>query len=54
MSTEAWTIPFDNITHVCWRDENNTPRYRKMTEQEDYEYFTSNDKEKYLNELLRK
>jgi hypothetical protein len=49
-----WTIPFNNTIYVCWRDEQNNPRYRQMTDQEDYEYFTSSDKEKYLNAMLRK
>jgi len=51
---EPWTIPFNNITYVCWRDKNNRPRHRQMTEQEEREYFTSASREKYLNDLLRK
>lgn len=54
MNTNPWTIPFNNINYVCWRDSNNYPRYRQMTEQEEREYFTSENKEKYLNELLNK
>jgi hypothetical protein len=54
MSSEPWTIPFNNVTYVCWRDKNNSPKYRQMTDQEDHEYFTSEDKEKYLNAILHK
>lgn len=54
MSNQPWTIPFNNVTYVCWRDKENKPQYRQMTDKEEYEYFTTSDKEKYLNELLRK
>lgn len=49
-----WTIPFNNTNYVCWRTDNNEPRYRQMTEKEEREYFTASDKERYLYELLRK
>ena len=49
-----WTIPFNNINYVCWRDDKDQPHYRQMTEQEEREYFTAPDRERYLSELLRK
>lgn len=52
MSSEPWTIPFNNTVYVCWRDKANKPHYRPMTEEEDKQYFTSPNKEKFLNELL--
>jgi hypothetical protein len=54
MTAQPWTIPFDNTTYLCWKDKQNRPKYRQMTDQEDYEYFTAQDKQKYLNELLYK
>jgi hypothetical protein len=51
--SNPWTIPFDGITHVCWKDKQGTPQHRKMTFAEESAYFKSSDKEKYLNELLR-
>lgn len=54
MNTSPWTIPFDNINYLCWRDKDNNPRYRQMTDKEEREYFTSTNKEKYLNDLLNK
>jgi len=55
MNTNPWTIPFDNITHVCWRDKNTgSSKFRQMTEREEREYFSAENKDKYLNELLNK
>jgi hypothetical protein len=55
MNTNPWTIPFDNITHVCWHDTNTcSNEFRQMTEHEERVYFTAENKEKYLNELLNK
>lgn len=54
MATNAWTIPFNGINYVCWRDKNNNPHHRKLTEDEERAYFSANDKEKYLNDLLSK
>lgn len=51
MITNPWTIPFDGITYVCWK-QNNTPLYRKMTAQEERDYFKAQNKEKYLHDLL--
>ena len=51
--SNPWTIPFDGINYVCWKDKNDTPRYRKMTMEEEKAYFTSDDKDKYLHDLLR-
>lgn len=50
---EPWTIPFDNTNYVCWRDSKNSPHSRAMTPDEERVYFTTPDKQKYLNELLR-
>lgn len=50
--SNPWTIPFDGITHVCWKDKNGNPQHRKMTAEEERGYFKSDDKEKYLNALL--
>lgn len=47
-----WTIPFDGTNYVCWRDKDNTPKYRQLTVEEERVYFTTSDKEKFLNELL--
>lgn len=52
--SNPWTIPFNNTNYVCWKDKNNTPRYRMLTPEEERAYFTSSDKEKYLNDLLGK
>lgn len=51
---EPWTIPFDGVNYVCWRDAKNSPHYRKLTVEEEREYFTAENKEKYLNDLLNK
>ena len=51
---EPWTIPFDGVNYVCWRDTKNSPHYRKLTVEEEREYFTAENKEKYLNDLLNK
>lgn len=51
--SNPWTIPFDGVNYVCWKDKNNTPQYRKMTLEEEKAYFTSPDKDKYLHDLLR-
>jgi hypothetical protein len=51
--SNPWTIPFDGITHVCWKDKNGAPQHRKMTREEETAYFKSQDRERYLNELLR-
>lgn len=51
---EPWTIPFNGVNYVCWRDRKNVPQYRQMTAREEREYFTSDNKEKYLNDLLNK
>lgn len=49
---QAWTIPFNNVNHLCWR-EGNTSLNRKMTPSEERQYFDSDDQEEYLNELVR-
>ena len=55
MNTNPWTIPFDNITHVCWRDNTtNSYKFRQMTDNEERAYFAAENKDKYLNELLNK
>ena len=55
MNTNPWTIPLDNVTHVCWRDTSTqSNKFRQMTEHEERAYFTAENKEKYLNELLNK
>lgn len=54
MATDAWTIPFDGVNYVCWKDRNNVRQHRKLTEQEERDYFSSSDKDKYLNDLLDK
>ena len=51
--SNPWTIPFDGVNYLCWKDKNNTPQYRKMTREEENTYFTTTDKDKYLHELLR-
>lgn len=51
MST-PWTIPFNGTNYVCWRDKKNQPQHRPMTPQEEREYFTSENKERYLHDLL--
>lgn len=50
----AWTIPFNNVNYVCWKDRNNQPHYRAMTAEEEREYFKASNPEKYLNALLNK
>jgi hypothetical protein len=49
----VFTIPFNNITYVCWRDENNTPKYRPLSKEEDQEYFTSKDPTQVLLKLIK-
>lgn len=49
---EPWTIPFNGVNYVCWKDKNNNPQYRQMTAEEEREYFTSANKEKYLYAIL--
>lgn len=51
--SSPWTIPFDGVNYVCWKDSKNNPKYRKMTADEERSYFSSDDKEEYLRELLR-
>ncbi len=51
--SNPWTIPFDGINYVCWKDKNGTPHHRKMTLEEERGYFKSEDKEKYLHAILR-
>jgi hypothetical protein len=49
-----WTIPFESVNYLCWRDKDNKPQYRPLTPQEETEYFKASNKEKYLNDLLPK
>lgn len=51
--SNPWTIPFDGVNYVCWKDKNNNPHHRKMTAEEEKAYFATTDKDKYLHELLR-
>lgn len=53
MIKDIWTIPFDNINYLCWQ-ENGVRKHRQLTSQEEKEYFTSQEPEKYLNELCNK
>ena len=52
MAIDAWTIPFNGVNYVCWKDRGNNVQHRKLTEAEERAYFTSNDKDKYLDDLL--
>lgn len=52
--SSPWTIPFDNVNYVCWKDKSNKPHYRKLTDSEERDYFLARNKEQFLNELLSK
>lgn len=54
MSKEAWTIPFNGTNYVCWTDRKGRRQSRKMTPEEERAYFTAQDRDGYLNELLNK
>jgi hypothetical protein len=51
MINNPWTIPFDGETYVCWKD-NEEPKYRKLTNREEKDYFDSSNKEGYLHAIL--
>lgn len=52
MSDKAFTIPFNNITYLCWQDKDNTPQYRPLSREEDYKYFTAKDQGRVMSELI--
>jgi len=49
-----WTIPFNNKYYICWKDKSGPVQHRPMTDEEDRKYFTSQDPERTLNELLHR
>lgn len=49
----AWTIPFDGTNYICWTDGKGRKQHRKMTVEEERSYFTTNDREKYLESLCK-
>ena len=51
---EPWTIPFDGVTYVCWKDKKGQPKYRPLSYNEEVEYFSTQSKERYLNDILSK
>lgn len=50
---EPWIIPFDGINYVVYRDSDGQ-KYRKLSPEEEKLYFLSSNKEKCLNDILRR
>lgn len=51
-TSQPWIIPFNNTYYLCWKDENGKPRHRQMTDEEERKYFSADDQERVLNEML--
>lgn len=50
---QVWTIPLEGTTYVCWI-KNGEVDNRPLSLEEENEYFSSRDKDRFLNELLRR
>lgn len=51
MVRDPWTIPFCGTTYVCWKDQTG-PQHRPLELSEETAYFRSQNKEKFLYDLL--
>jgi hypothetical protein len=51
MVKDPWTIPFNGTTFVSWKDNRNR-WHRALTATEEREYFSAQNKEKFLYDLL--
>lgn len=48
---DIWVIPFEGINYLCWKNKNG-PQNRPLSDEEERNYFYSENKERYLRGLV--